>query len=86
MKKIQPQNKYRDRFRPFVLVISHSLGHHKHGFFIKIEILSFTERACEATTGVLFTRKQLALSINRVVQKVKIQLLRFSMCGSHRNG
>lgn len=31
-------------------------------------------------------RKQLALSINRVVQKVKIQLLRFSLCGSHRNG
>lgn len=26
------------------------------------------------------------LSINRVVQKVKIQLLRFSLCGSHRNG
>ncbi len=31
-------------------------------------------------------KKQLALSINRVVQKVKIQLLRFSLCGSHRNG
>lgn len=31
-------------------------------------------------------KKQLALSINRVVEKVKIQLLRFSLCGSHRNG